>query len=239
MSNIPTPHIEAKANDFAPTVLMPGDPLRAKFIAETYLEDPKCVSQVRGMLAYTGTYKNRPLSVMGSGMGMPSMGIYSYELFNFYGVDNIIRIGSAGAIQDDVKLMDVIIGMGASVVSSYPDQFDCPGHIAPLADYGLLQAAVESAARLGTPVRVGNILSEDTFYTDRPNSKDCFRKMGVLAVEMESGALYLNAARAGKHALCILTVSDHIYKPEKLTAEQRQLGFGKMIEVALETAIHV
>lgn len=237
MSNIPTPHIEANDGAFAKTVLMPGDPLRAKFIAEAYLESPECVNQVRGMLAYTGTYKGKELSVMGSGMGMPSIGIYSYELFNFYGVDNIIRVGSAGGIQDDVNLMDVVIGMGSTVVSSYPDQFDCPGHIAPLADYHLLQTAVESAARLGTPVRVGNILSEDTFYTDRPNSKDCFRKMGILAVEMESGALYLNAARAGKHALCILTVSDHIYKPEKLTAEQRQLGFGKMIEIALETAI--
>ncbi len=237
MSNIPTPHIEAKAGDFAKTVLMPGDPLRAKYIAETYLDQVRCVNQVRGMLGYTGTYKGKELSVMGSGMGMPSIGIYSYELFHFYDVDNIIRVGSAGALLDDVNVMDVVIGMGASIVSDYPDQFDCPGHLAPLADYHLLSIAVESAKDLGTPVRVGNILSEDAFYTDRPNSKDCFRKMGVLAVEMESGALYLNAARAGKRALCILTVSDHIYKPEQLTSEQRQTGFGKMIEIALETAI--
>ena len=237
MANTPTPHIEAREGDFAKTVLMPGDPLRAKFIAETYLENVKCVNQVRGMLAFTGTYKGKEISVMGSGMGMPSIGIYSYELFNFYGVDNIIRIGSAGAIQDDIKLMDVVIGMGASMVSDYVAQFGCPGHLAPLADYHLLSTAVESAKDLGTEVKVGNILSEDAFYNDRPNSKDAFKKMGVLAVEMESGALYLNAARAGKHALCILTISDHIYRPEELTSEERQLGFGKMIEIALETAI--
>ena len=237
MANTPTPHIEAKEGDFVKTVLMPGDPLRAKFIAETYLENVKCVNQVRGMLAFTGTYKGKEISVMGSGMGMPSIGIYSYELFNFYGVDNIIRIGSAGAIQDDIKLMDVVIGMGASMVSDYVEQFGCPGHLAPLADYHLLSTAVESAKDLGTEVKVGNILSEDAFYNDRPNSKDAFKKMGVLAVEMESGALYLNAARAGKHALCILTISDHIYRPEELTSEERQLGFGKMIEIALETAI--
>ena len=230
MSNIPTPHIEAKAGDFAKTVLMPGDPLRARYIAETYLEQVRCVNQVRGMLGYTGLYKGKELSVMGSGMGMPSIGIYSYELYHFYDVDNIIRVGSAGAILDDVNVLDVVIGMGASIVSDYPDQFDCPGHLAPLADYTLLSTAVESAKDLGTPVRVGNI---------RPNSKDCFRKMGVLAVEMESGALYLNAARAGKRALCILTISDHIYRPEQLTAEQRQTGFGKMIEIALETAYRV
>ncbi|WP_075718774.1 purine-nucleoside phosphorylase [Roseburia sp. 499] len=237
MANTPTPHIEAKEGDFAKTVLMPGDPLRAKFIAETYLENVRCVNQVRGMLGFTGTYKGKEISVMGSGMGMPSIGIYSYELFNFYGVDNIIRVGSAGALQDDINLMDVVIGMGASMVSDFGDQFGCPGHLAPLADYNLLSKAVESAKDLGTEVRVGNILSEDAFYNDRPNPKDCFKKMGVLAVEMESGALYLNAARAGKHALCILTISDHIYRPEELTSEERQLGFGKMIEIALETAI--
>ena len=154
MANTPTPHIEAKEGDFAKTVLMPGDPLRAKFIAETYLENVKCVNQVRGMLAFTGTYKGKEISVMGSGMGMPSIGIYSYELFNFYGVDNIIRIGSAGAIQDDIKLMDVVIGMGASMVSDYVEQFGCPGHLAPLADYHLLSTAVESAKDLGTEVKV-------------------------------------------------------------------------------------
>lgn len=237
MANIPTPHIEAKAGDFAKTVLMPGDPLRAKFIAETYLENVRCVNQVRGMLGYTGTYKGKEVSVMGSGMGMPSIGIYSYELFNFYDVDNIIRVGSAGALLDDINMMDVVIGMGASMVSDFQDQFGCPGHLAAIADYHLLSTAVESAKDLGTPVRVGNILSEDTFYCDRPESKDNFRKMGVMAVEMESGALYLNAARAGKHALCILTISDHIYRAEELSSEQRQIGFGKMIEVALETAI--
>ncbi len=235
MAKIPTPHIEAKAGDFAKTVLMPGDPLRAKFIAETYLEQTRCVNQVRGMLAYTGMYKGKELSVMGSGMGMPSIGIYSYELFHFYDVDNIIRVGSAGAIQDDVNVMDVVIGMGACVVSDFPDQFGCPGHLAPIADYHLLHHAVESAKELGTEVKVGNILSEDAFYSER--SKDCFKKMGVLAVEMESGALYLNAARAGKRALCILTISDHLYRSEELTSKQRQEGFGTMIEVALETAL--
>lgn len=234
MANIPTPHIEAKAGDFAKTVLMPGDPMRAKFIAETYLDNARCVNQVRGMLAYTGTYKGREISVMGSGMGMPSIGIYSYELFNFYDVDNIIRVGSAGAIQDDVNVMDIVIGMGASVVSDYPDQFQCPGHLAPLADYGLLAASVKAAKVLGANVRVGNILSEDAFYSER--SKDCYKKMGILAVEMESGALYLNAARAGKRALCILTVSDHLYRDEELSSEERQKGFGQMIEIALETA---
>ncbi len=235
MANIPTPHIEAKAGDFAKTVLMPGDPLRAKFIADTYLEQAHCINQVRGMLAYTGTYKGKEVSVMGSGMGMPSIGIYSYELFNFYDVDQIIRVGSAGGIQEDVNVMDVVIGMGASVVSSYPDQFGCPGHLAPLADYHLLSTAVESAKALGAEVKVGNILSEDAFYSER--SKDCFKKMGVLAVEMESGALYLNAARAGKKALCILTISDHLYRSEELSSKQRQEGFGKMIEIALETAV--
>ncbi len=152
-------------------------------------------------------------------------------------MDNIIRVGSAGAIQEDVNVMDVVIGMGASVVSDYPDQFGCPGHLAPLADYRLLSTAVESAKELGTEVKVGNILSEDAFYAER--SKDCYKKMGVLAVEMESGALYLNAARAGKHALCILTISDHLYRAEELSSEQRQIGFGKMIEIALETAVRV
>ncbi|MEY8390171.1 purine-nucleoside phosphorylase [Lachnospiraceae bacterium 45-W7] len=235
MAHIPTPHIEAKAGDFAETVLMPGDPLRAKFIAETYLKQARCINQVRGMLAFTGTYKGKEVSVMGSGMGMPSIGIYSYELFHFYDVEQIIRVGSAGAIQDDVNVMDIVIGMGASVVSSFPDQFGCPGHLAPLADYHLLSTAVECAKTLGTEAKVGNILSEDAFYSERP--KDCFKKMGVLAVEMESGALYLNAARAGKKALCILTISDHLYRSEELSSKQRQEGFGKMIEIALETAV--
>ena len=218
MAHIPTPHIEAKAGDFAETVLMPGDPLRAKFIAETYLEQARCINQVRGMLAFTGTYKGKEVSVMGS-----------------YDVEQIIRVGSAGAIQDDVNVMDIVIGMGASVVSSFPDQFGCPGHLAPLADYHLLSTAVECAKTLGTEAKVGNILSEDAFYSERP--KDCFKKMGVLAVEMESGALYLNAARAGKKALCILTISDHLYRSEELSSKQRQEGFGKMIEIALETAV--
>ncbi len=236
MPNVPTPHIEAKEGDFAKTVLMPGDPQRAKFIAEEYLEDARLVNQVRGMLGYTGKYKGKEISVMGSGMGMPSMGIYSYELFHFYGVDNIIRIGSAGGIQDDVDVMDVVIAMGASMVSSYAEQFGCPGYLAPLADYHLLSTAAECAKDAGVTAKIGNVLSEDAFYSERPGGKDCFRKMGVLAVEMESGALYLNAARAGKRALCILTISDHIYKPDKLTSKQRETGFGKMIGIALETA---
>lgn len=236
MTNIPTAHNSAKAGDFAKTVLMPGDPLRAKYIAETYLENPRQVNAVRNMFGYTGTYKGKEISVMGSGMGMPSIGIYSYELFNFYDVDQVIRIGSAGAFQDNIKLMDVVIGMGACTDSNYAYQYGLPGTFAPIADYELLNRAVETAKRQGTNVVVGNVLSSDVFYNAMSNVNDLWRDMGVLAVEMEAAALYMNAAKAGKKALCMLTISDHLYTGESLSAEDRQLGFGKMMEIALELA---
>ena len=236
MTNIPTAHNSAKAGDFAKTVLMPGDPLRAKYIAETYLENPRQVNAVRNMIGYTGTYKGKEISVMGGGMGMPSIGIYSYELFNFYDVDQVIRIGSAGAFQDNIKLMDVVIGMGACTDSNYAYQYGLPGTFAPIADYELLNRAVETAKRQGTNVVVGNVLSSDVFYNAMSNVNDLWRDMGVLAVEMEAAALYMNAAKAGKKALCMLTISDHLYTGESLSAEDRQLGFGKMMEIALELA---
>lgn len=236
MTNIPTAHNSAKAGDFAKTVLMPGDPLRAKYIAETYLENPRQVNAVRNMFGYTGTYKGKEISVMGGGMGMPSIGIYSYELFNFYDVDQVIRIGSAGAFQDNIKLMDVVIGMGACTDSNYAYQYGLPGTFAPIADYELLNRAVETAKRQGTNVVVGNVLSSDIFYNAMSNVNDLWRDMGVLAVEMEAAALYMNAAKAGKKALCMLTISDHLYTGESLSAEDRQLGFGKMMEIALELA---
>lgn len=236
MLNIPTPHNNAKAGDFAKTVLMPGDPLRAKYIAETYLENPRQVNAVRNMFGYTGTYKGKEVSVMGAGMGMPSIGIYSYELFNFYDVDQIIRIGSAGGIQDNIKLMDVVIAMGACTDSNFAYQYGLPGTFAPIADYGLLSRAVEIAKGQGTNVIVGNVLSTDIFYNTMSNANDLWKNMGVLAVEMEAAGLYMNAAKAGKKALCMLTISDHVYTGEALDAEERQLGFGKMMEIALELA---
>ena len=236
MAMVPTPHNGAKEGDFAKTVLMPGDPLRAKYIAETYLENPRLVTSVRNMLGYTGAYKGKEISVMGGGMGMPSVGIYTYELFNFYGVDNIIRIGSAGALSDKLKLNDVVIGMGACTDSNYAAQYGLPGTFAPIADYGLLRRAVEVAEKQGTNVVVGNVLSSDAFYNANKNANDLWKSMGVLAVEMEAAALYMNAAKAGKNALCILSISDHIYSGEELSAEERQVGFGKMMEIALELA---
>ncbi len=236
MSNIPTAHNGAKQGDFAKTVLMPGDPLRAKYIAETYLESPRQVTAVRNMFGYTGTYHGKEISIMGAGMGMPSIGIYSYELFNFYDVDNIIRIGSAGALQDHIKLMDVVIGMGACTDSNYAYQYGLPGTFAPIADYELMSRAIKAAKEQGTNVVVGNVLSSDVFYNQYEKVNDLWRDMGVLAVEMEAAALYMNAAKAKKRALCMLTISDHLYRGEALSAEDRQLGFGKMMEVALELA---
>jgi purine-nucleoside phosphorylase, family 1 (deoD) len=229
-----TPHNGADKGDIARTVLMPGDPLRAKYIADTYLEDVKCFNTVRNMFGYTGTYKGKRISVMGGGMGMPSIGIYSYELYHFYDVDAIIRIGSAGAMQDDVNVMDLVIGMGACTNSSYADQYQLPGTFAPIPDYGLLEKAVNTAREKGASVRVGNILSSDVFYNDRTDFNDRWKRMGVLAVEMEAAALYMNAARAGKKALCILTISDHLYREDSLSAEDRQTGFRQMMEIALE-----
>lgn len=234
MKNIPTPHIGAVEGQIAKTVLMPGDPLRAKYIAETYLENPKCFNTVRNMLGFTGTYKGREISVMGGGMGMPSVGIYSYELFNFYDVDRIIRIGSAGAIQDNVKVRDVVVAMGACTDSNYASQYRLPGTFAPIADYSLLRKAVETAEKQGTNVVVGNVLSADVFYNDYKKTNDLWHGMNVLCVEMEAAALYMNAAKAGKQALALLTISDHIYTGESLSAEERQLSFHEMMEIALE-----
>lgn len=230
---IPTPHNTAKKGDIAKKILMPGDPLRAKYIAETYLENPVCFNTVRNVLGYTGTYKGQEVSVMASGMGMPSIGIYSYELYNFYDVDRIIRIGSAGALQDDVNVMDVIIAMGACTDSNFGSQFCLPGTFAPTASYNLVSRAVEVAKEQGTPVRVGNVVSSDVFYSDNKQASDAWRKMGVLCAEMECAGLFMTAARAGKEALGILTISDHIYREEAISAEARQTSFNKMMEIAL------
>lgn len=232
---MPTPHNNAKKGDIAKTVLMPGDPLRAKFIAENYLENPVCYNEVRGMLGFTGTYKGVPVSVQGSGMGMPSIGIYSWELFNEYDVENIIRVGTAGGIADNVQLRDVVIGMSASTNSAYASQYRLPGTYAPTASWKLLSAAVEAAKTKGSTFHVGNIFSSDTFYDDADSLAE-WNKMGVLAIEMEAAALYMNAARAGKNALCILTVSDCPLKGLSTTAEERQTTFRDMMEIALEAA---
>ena len=232
---VPTPHINAKLGDFAETVLMPGDPLRSKFITETFLTDPVLVNNVRGVQGYTGLYKGKRVSVMASGMGMPSMGIYSYELFNFYDVKNIIRIGSAGAVSPDLPLRSIVIGMSASFVSSFQSQYNLPGIYAPTASYALLKKAADAAERLGLPVTIGNILSSDLFYGDGDSSL-VWQKMGVLAVEMESAALYMNAARLSKNALAMFTISDNLMNGQSLSVEERQEGFDDMIKLSLETA---
>lgn len=237
MAATPTPHNEAVEGQIAPFVLMPGDPLRAKRLAETYLEDVEQFNGVRNMLGYTGTYEGRPVSVMGSGMGMPSIGIYSYELFNFYGVESIVRIGTAGGVAPDVRLRDIVLGMGACTDSNYAHQFNVPGTLAPIADFGLLSRAAAAGARLGYPTRVGNVLSSDVFYNDDPAAEQRWAKMGVLAVEMESAALYLNAMRAHKRALTVLTVTDVVSRGEALTAEERQESLTQMMEVALSLAL--
>lgn len=233
---IPTPHISAGKEDFARTVLMPGDPLRSKFIAETYLKDAKLVNNVRGVQGYTGTYKDKRVSVMASGMGMPAIGIYSYELYNFYNVQNIIRIGSAGAIHPKLKLRDIVIGLAACTNSSYADQYNLPGTYAPIASFELVIKAYEAAKSMGVNVNIGNIFSSDTFYDDSASLAD-WQKMNVLAVEMEAAALYMNAARAGKNALCICTISDcPLSGGDECSSEERQLSFTKMMEIALEIA---
>ena len=237
MATTPTPHNGAIEGDIAKTVLMPGDPLRAKFIADTYLEDVRCFNTVRNMLGYTGTYQGVPVSVMGGGMGMPSIGIYSYELFNFYGVESIIRVGSAGGIADEVKVRDVVAGMGACTNSNYAHQYQLPGTYAPIASFDLLERAVAAGRDQGVELKVGNVLSSDTFYDDNDQATASWQKMGVLAVEMEAAALYMNAARANKKALCLLTISDLPLKGESLSAEERQTSFTQMMEIALAVAI--
>lgn len=237
MANTPTPHIAAREGDFAKTVLMPGDPLRAKFIAEQYLEDAVCVTDVRNMLGYTGFYRGKRISVMGGGMGIPSVGIYTYELFHFYGVERILRIGSAGALDERLGLHDLVLAAGACTDSNYAAQFRLPGTFAPVASFPLLECAVAAARRAGIEPAVGNVLSADAFYDDRGDSLLRWKSMGVLAVEMEAAGLYLNAARAGKQALCMLTVSDCPLRGDSLPAGERETGFRKMMEIALETAL--
>ena len=241
--NYPTPHIKATPDDFGKTVLMPGDPLRSKYIAENVLENPVLVNNVRGVQDYTGTYKGVKVTVMASGMGMPSIGIYSHELYNAYGVENILRIGSAGAIQPHINLKDIVMAMGASTDSNWANQFHLAGTFAPICSYKMLRAAIESAEELDAPYHVGNILSSDVFYGDDENVPEAldpnhnWRKMGIMAIEMESAALSLNAARYGKNALCICTVSDQLVRGEFLSADERQTGFRQMMQVALETAV--
>ena len=233
---MPTPHNSAKKGDFAKTVLMPGDPLRAKFIAETFLDEPRLVNNVRGVQGYTGAYKGVPVSVMASGMGMPSIGIYSYELFTQYDVDNIIRVGSAGAIRADLKLGSIVAGMGACTNSNYAAQYGLNGTFAPIADFALLSAAVESAKELGLAMPVGNLYSSDTFY-DASGSSLKWAELGVMAIEMEAAALYCNAAYTKKRGLSICSISDNIVTGEELSPEARQTGFADMMRVALETAV--
>ncbi|MGN0590642.1 purine-nucleoside phosphorylase [Ruminococcus sp.] len=231
-----TPHNQAEPGQIAPRVLMPGDPLRAQFIAEHYLENPVCYNRVRNMLGFTGTYKGVPVSVQGSGMGMPSIGIYSYELFHHYNVQKIIRVGTAGGIAPQVQLRDIVLGQGACTNSSYANQYGLPGTYAPIGDFALLEAAAQQGRRLGLSFHVGNLLSSDTFYDDA-NSTAQWQKMNVLAVEMEAAALYMNAARAGKQALCIATVSDLPLTGASTSAQERQESFTAMMELALETII--
>ena len=235
----PTPHIKATPEDFAKTVLMPGDPLRSKFIAENFLEDAILVNNVRGIQGYTGKYKGEFVSVMASGMGMPSMGIYSYELYNFFGVENIIRIGSAGALSEKVRVRDIIFGMGASTTSSFDKQYGLDGTLAPIADYGMMKIAVEEADKIGARYFVGNLLSSDVFYNANPDSQKKWQKLGILGVEMEAAALYMNALYAGRRALAICTVSDHILTGEALDSDARQTSFTEMMEIALNTAIRL
>ena len=237
----PTPHINAPKGAFAKTVLMPGDPKRAKYIAEKFLVDAKLVNDVRGVQGYTGYYKDVKVSVMASGMGMPTMGIYSYELFNAYDVENIIRIGSIGAIKEDIKLKDIIVGTSASTNSNYGSNFHLDGVISGAASYKLIKTVDQVVEKMGFHDRVkfGQIFSSDTFYTDEPENDLKWVKMGVMGVEMEGYSLYLNAARAGKNALVLATVSDHLIRKEYLSAEDRQYSFDEMISVALETAVEL
>jgi purine-nucleoside phosphorylase len=234
----PTPHINASPEDVAKVVLMPGDPLRAKFIAENFLENATLFNNVRGVQGYTGEYNGKRVSVMASGMGMPSIGIYSYELFNFFDVDCIIRVGSAGALQKEVKVRDIVLGMGACTNSEYAEQYALGGHFAPICDYGVLECAVSTAKEKGLNIHVGNIFSSDTFYDDNGGGLK-WQKMGVLAVEMEAAALYMNAARAGKKALAICTVSDSLVTGESTSSEEREKSFTDMMRLALDVAARI
>ena len=237
MEKFHTPHINASPEDFAKTVLMPGDPLRSKFIAENFLESARLVNNVRGIQGYTGLYKGEKVSVMASGMGMPSIGIYSYELFKFFGVENIIRIGSAGGMAEKVKIRDIIFGMGACTTTNFAVQYGLEGTFAPIASYEIMKTALQEADRIGARYHVGNLLSSDIFYNANENASKKWTDMGVLGVEMEAAALYMNAAHLGKRALAICTVSDHLLTGESLDAEARQNSFTEMMEIALNTAI--
>ena len=232
----PSASIAAEEGLIAKAVLMPGDPLRAKYVAEHYLEDPVCFNTVRNMLGYTGTYRGKKISVMGHGMGVPSVGIYSYELYQFFGVDTIIRIGSAGGIGDNVKVRDVVIALGASTNSHFADQYRFPGQLCATADYGLLKDAVAAAEKLSVRADVGQVFTADQFYNDNTEAGEMYRKFGILALEMEAAGLYWTAQRLGKRALAILTISDHIFTGEALNAQERQDSFHEMMEIALETA---
>ncbi len=234
MSNLPTPHNSALQGEIAKTVIMPGDPLRAKFIADNYLEDVKCFNKVRNMLGFTGKYKEKEISVMGGGMGIPSVGIYTYELYKFYNVENIIRVGTAGGIGENIKLRDVVIGMGACTDSNYSSQYQLPGIFAPIASYELMEKAVEVSKKLNIKTVVGNILSTDIFYNEDETVLQRWKDMGVLAVEMEAAVLYMNAAKLGKKALCLLTISDCPLQNLSLSSEERQVGFTDMMKIALE-----
>ena len=235
-----TPHINASPNDFAKTVLMPGDPLRAKYIADTFLDDDKVlVNNVRGIQGYTGYYKGTRVSVMASGMGMPSIGLYSYELYKFFGVENIIRIGSAGGLADNVRLRDIIIGIGASTNSNFQSQYGLNGTLSAVADYTLLCEAAEEARRIGASYHIGQLLSSDTFYSADDTQNEKWRDAGMLAVEMEAAALYMTAQYLKKRALAICTVSDHVFRDEALDAEARQNSFTEMMEIALNVAINM
>ena len=235
---INTPHINARRDAFAKTVLMPGDPKRSKFIAENYLESYELINDVRGIQGYTGLYKGVPVSVMASGMGMPSIGIYSYELYTQFGVENIIRVGSAGGISEKVKVRDLIIGMAASTTSSFAVQYGLEGTLAPVADFALLREAVDEAEKIGARYFVGNMLSSDIFYNANPDSARKWQSMGILGVEMEAAALYMTAAYTGKRALAICTVSDHLFTGEALSADDRQKSFREMMEIALNVAVN-
>lgn len=234
MTTTSTPHIDPKGVEIAETILLPGDPLRAKFIAETYLDDASCFNEVRGMLGFTGTYRGQPVSVMGTGMGIPSISLYTYELIHFFGVKNLIRVGSCGAMQEQMELYDVVIAQGASTDSGYLDQFGLPGRWAALSSYRLLERAKRAADERGQRTHVGNVLSSDVFYGADDDALGRWAKMGVLAVEMESAGLFANAAAAGVDALALFTVSDHIVTHAKTTPEERQTAFTAMIEIALE-----
>lgn len=227
---------EALPGQIAKVVLMPGDPLRAKFVADHYLENPVCFNSVRNMLGYTGTYRNKSISVMGHGMGVPSIGLYTYELYQFYNVESIIRIGSAGGIGEHVHVRDVVIALGASTNSHFADQYQFPGQLCATADWNLLQDAVKSAQTRGVPVDVGQVFTADQFYNDNANAAEIYRKFGILAVEMETAGLYWTAQRLGKKALSILTISDHIFTGEELSPQERQDSFHEMMEIALDTA---